>query len=143
MKRRGRKPLATRHVDRLDGSELAKLRLETILDTMRGEITIPAACERLGVGEARFHALRHQWLQEALQLLEPRRVGRPLKEEQTSPREQELISENARLASEVQVAQTKREVAEIMAVSDVGNASKKKMRAQRARQLRATQRRPR
>jgi hypothetical protein len=143
MKRRGRKPLATRHVDRLDGSELAKLRLETILDTMRGEITIPAACQRLGVGEARFHALRQQWLQEALQLLEPRRVGRPLKEEQTSPREQELISENARLASEVQVAQTKREVAEIMAVSDVGNASKKKMRAQRARQLRAAQRRPR
>ena len=115
MKRRGRKPLATRHVDRLDGSELAKLRLETILDTMRGEITVPTACQRLGIGEARFHALRQQWLQEALELLEPRRVGRPPKEVTTSPRERELDGENVRLAGELQMAQTKQAVAEIMA----------------------------
>ena len=77
MARKGRKPLATGHVERLSGSELAKLRLTTLLQTLRGELTVPEACARLEIGESRFHALRNQWLQEALELLEPRPLGRP------------------------------------------------------------------
>ena len=139
MQRRGRKPLATGHVKRLEGSELAKLRLEVILDTMRGELTIPQACERLGIGEARFHALRHQWLQEALLLLEPRQTGRPPKEDTTSPREQELASDVARLQQQLLVAQTQREVSDIMTTSSE-HATKKKMRTERAKRLRSKRR---
>jgi transposase InsO family protein len=38
---------------------------------------VPEACRRLGIGESRFHDLRGAWLQEALELLEPRPLGRP------------------------------------------------------------------
>ena len=76
MARCGRKPLAEAAVEDLSGSEHAKQRLMMILKTMRQELTIPEACEKLGIRETRFHAMRKQWLQESLQLLEPRRVGR-------------------------------------------------------------------
>ena len=75
--RLGRKPLTTEHVNTLAGSSRAKDRLRVILETLRGELTIPDACSLLGIGEAQFHHLRHTWLQEAVELLEPRRVGRP------------------------------------------------------------------
>ena len=65
----GRKPLATGHVDRLDGSERAKQRMTIILETLRGQMTIPGVCQALGVCESRFHALRQDWLQASLELL--------------------------------------------------------------------------
>jgi hypothetical protein len=76
---RGRKPLAAGHVAHLSGSELAKERLKMILETLEGVRTIGDACAELGVCESRFHALRSSWLQESLELLEPRRTGRPPK----------------------------------------------------------------
>jgi len=76
MARCGRRPLAEAAVEQLSGSAHAKQRLMMILKTMRQELTVPEACEKLGIGETRFHAMRKQWLQESLQLLEPRRVGR-------------------------------------------------------------------
>jgi hypothetical protein len=45
--------------------------------------TVPEACAALQIGESRFHALRNEWLQESLELLEPRRAGRPPKSSQT------------------------------------------------------------
>jgi transposase-like protein len=117
-RRVGRKPLSTRHVDHLSGSARAKDRLRVILETLRGTITIPDACRLLDVGEAQFHHLRHQWLQQALELLEPRAMGRPPKRE--DPRE--LASERARLESEVNAlrdqvhgAQVREEIAQILA----------------------------
>jgi hypothetical protein len=77
--RRGRRPLAAGHVEHLNGSELAKLRLSLILRTMLGELSVAEACAELEVCESRFHALRTHWLQESLELLEPRRTGRPPK----------------------------------------------------------------
>lgn len=136
MQRRGRKPLETRHVQRLAGSDFAKQRLEVILDTMRGAITVPEACERLGVGEARFHDLRRQWLQESLELLEPRRTGRPPKQREVySPREAELASENARLQQQLQLSEARREVSEVLAVTGDPPAKKKRTsrRVERAR----------
>ena len=79
MARAGRKPLTTGHVENLDGSESAKQRLSAILETLRGAVTIPTASQSLGVCESRFHALRSDWLQQSLELLEPRKLGRPSK----------------------------------------------------------------
>ena len=79
----GRKPMAAKHVDHLEGSEHARQRLKLILQCMLGEKTIPEACEELGICESRFHAMRNQWMQEALELLEPRRTGRPPKRQGT------------------------------------------------------------
>jgi transposase len=115
MARRGRKPLATRHVDGLCGSERAKLRLQTILKTLQGKMTVPQACQVLGISQSRFHALRNQWLQEALDLLEPRPLGRP--PQVISPEQEEvarLQAENQDLKHRCQAAEVREELARTM-----------------------------
>lgn len=76
---RGRKPLAVGHVARLTGSQWAKRQMEVLLETLSGKLTVHQACGLLGIGQSRFHVIRHRWLQQALKLLEPRPVGRPPK----------------------------------------------------------------
>ena len=93
----GRKPLTTAHVDHLDGSKRAQERLRTFLETLGGTLPIPAACARLGLGESYFHELRHEWLQGALALLEPRPLGRPRRRVELEP----LVAEISRLEQEV------------------------------------------
>jgi hypothetical protein len=117
MARKGRKPLATGHVERLSGSELAKLRLTTLLQTLRGELTVPEACARLEIGESRFHALRNQWLQEALELLEPRPLGRPRQATaatENPPWLAALEADNDELREQLAAAEVRRELAEIL-----------------------------
>ena len=116
MTRRGRKPLAAGHVEHLSGSEQAKHRLAIILKTMLGELTVAEACNALGIGESRFHALRNQWLQEALALLEPRRVGRPPKQCESDETLQmaQLEATVEELKREVDLAAVRREIAEIL-----------------------------
>lgn len=86
--RTGRKPTGPQIVERLEGSPSAKQRLEVILETIAGQLTVPEACARLGIGESRFHDLRNQTLQVTLNTLEPRRLGRPSKP--TSPEQDKI-----------------------------------------------------
>ena len=114
MGRKGRKPVGTGHVEHLSGSASAKQRLATILETLRGELTVPAACARLGICEARFHALRSAWLQEALESLEPRQLGRPpqaVDAAELRSRLQKLEVENATLRQQLAAAEVRRELA--------------------------------
>ena len=139
MAHRGRKPLAAGHVEHLSGSETAKHRLEMILKTMLGEVTVADACNELGIGESRFHALRNQWLQAALVLLEPRRVGRPPKQPESDETRQiaqleEVVKE---LEQQIDVADARREIAEILPhVASVSEPTGKKTAAQQQRQRR-------
>ncbi len=113
MARRGRRPLAAQHVDNLCGSERAKLRLQTILQTLQGQMTVAEACQVLGIGESRFHALRNQWLQESMELLEPRPLGRP--PQVVSPEQAEvarLEAENRDLWQQRRVAEVREELAQ-------------------------------
>ena len=117
MGRKGRKPEGTGHVERLLGSEAAKQRLTMILQTLAGKITVPEACARLGIGEARFHALRNAWLQESFESLKPRRLGRPpqaVEAAELLPRVQALETENATLRQQLTAAEVRRELAEIL-----------------------------
>lgn len=77
MTRAGRKPLGPALVQHLEGSGQAKERLEVLLQTITGELTIEAACQCLGIRAARLHALRTEVLEAALAQLEPRPAGRP------------------------------------------------------------------
>src|SRR3990172_1220493 len=81
MKRVGRKPQGAALVKPLTGSAHAKQRMTLFMQTLRGECTVEAACGELGIGPSRFFAQRAAWLQEALELLEPRSPGRPSKPE--------------------------------------------------------------
>lgn len=128
--RRGRKPLRTKHVDHLRGSPSAKERLAVILQTLEGELTIPEACARLGIGESRFHALRNQWLQEALALLEPRPLGRPPQEDDSADAEEaaRLQQEVATLRDQLAAAEVRSEIAPLLPRIAARSAVKKKSR---------------
>jgi transposase-like protein len=90
----------------MDGSRFAKKRLALILDTLSGKTTIVDACQKLGINEAAFHKLRRRTLQESLEGLEPRPLGRRPKE--TSPqteRVEELEEELRWLRHELKAAE--------------------------------------
>jgi hypothetical protein len=105
--RTGRKPAGPQIAERLEGSPWAKQRLSVFLETIAGQLTVPEACRQLGIGESRFHQLRHQTLQATLEALEPAPSGRPAKP--TSPAQAEietLKAELRRLHVELNKAQT-------------------------------------
>jgi transposase-like protein len=79
----GRKPLGPALVEHLEGSLSAKQRLELILATLAGQVTVVAAAQRLGISEAMFYKLRNRVLQVSLEDLEPKPIGRP--PQRTSP----------------------------------------------------------
>ena len=72
MTHAGRKPLGPALVEHLDGSPRAKQRLEVILATIAGQLTIDQASEQLGIKPAMFYRLRTEVLEAGLARLEPR-----------------------------------------------------------------------
>lgn len=113
MARRGRKPLGAQLVDRLEGSEHAKIRLKVILETLAGRQTIPDACDELGIQESMLHRVRSEVLQTALSRLEPRPMGRPphatsLEGQRVAALEEEILH----LQAELQASEIRRELAE-------------------------------
>jgi hypothetical protein len=80
--------MGTGHVDKLEGAEAEKERLRLILKTVSGELTVREACEMLGLSESRFHELRDQALQGALDGIAPRPAGRQA--EALDPKDEEI-----------------------------------------------------
>jgi len=79
MNRVGRKPQGAGLVESLTGSAHAKQRMALFIETIRGEYTVERACGELKICQSRFFAHRSDWMQQALELLEPRTPGRPSK----------------------------------------------------------------
>jgi hypothetical protein len=77
MARPGRKPQGAALVKSLSGSEHAQRRLKLFLQTLADECSVVQACAELGLSQSRFFEQRADWLQAALELLEPRSPGRP------------------------------------------------------------------
>jgi hypothetical protein len=127
MKRRGCKPKGSALVEHLDGSLQAKERLEVILETLAGRLTIEQACGRLGVKEARFHRLRTTMLEAGLARLEPRSAGRPRHDATAAEiRGEKLEREVAELQSELKIAAMREEIARAIPNLFQANASLKK-----------------
>lgn len=115
MTRQGRKPLGPALVEHLPGSPRAKERLEAILQTIAGTLTVGEACARLGIHEAMFHRLRAEVLQAGLSRLEPRPQGRPPRE--ISPEQERLSDMQQRLndlESELHLARVRGEIAQVL-----------------------------
>lgn len=96
MGRRGRPPQGPKLVENVEGSDAAKERLRVILETLAGTLSVEHACALLNVGEARFHEMRGEVLQQAVNLLEPKAKGRP-----PAPPPSEDAQEVARLRAQV------------------------------------------
>lgn len=113
--RRGRRPGGVKLVESLTGSELAKRRLNLILQTLAGDIGIPEACEELGIGEAMFHKMRSAYLEDSVGLLEPKAPGRkPHMESEEEKRIRVLEAEREDLKNQLFAAQIREELAQTM-----------------------------
>jgi hypothetical protein len=109
---RGRKPAGPAYLDQLDGSSLAKERGKVVLDTVKGKCSVPDACRRLGISQARFYQLREEMLQAALAALEPGTPGRPA--QAATPEQQQIAALEqtvARLQTQLRAAQVQEEIA--------------------------------
>jgi hypothetical protein len=112
---RGRTPAGPEYVERLIGSDVAKERLKTVLETLAGNCRVSEACQRLDICEQRFHQIRQQALEGALGELEPRPVGRPA--QTPTARDEEVRRLREELAAkdfELRVALARTEVALIL-----------------------------
>ncbi len=109
---RGRRPEWAGLVGRLDGSGLAKARLEMLLEVLAGRRSIADGCARLGLSERRLHALRQQALQAALASLEPRPAGRPVRVPAEGQETAETLQAAIRdLRLDLRAAQVREEIA--------------------------------
>jgi transposase InsO family protein len=99
-----------------------KQRLRVVLETIAGRCRVQEACARLDVGPARFHQLRHDFLQDALDGQLPRPLGRPPRAE-TDAHIVELEREVAALRVELHAARVREEIA--LALPQVAEPKKK------------------
>ena len=110
----GRKPLGPALVEHLDGSTSAKARLELILQTLAGQVTVVQACRLLDISEAMFYKLRNRVLQVCVEDLEPKPRGRPARlvtehEERSTELAAEIVTLERELAAQavrLELAQT-------------------------------------
>jgi hypothetical protein len=115
MSHAGRKPTGPTLAQHLEGSERAKQRLEMILATIAGQMTIDQASRCLGIKAAMFYRLRTEVLEAGLASLEPRPMGRP---PHTPTAEElrcaELNQEVEQLRSELKLSEVREEVARVL-----------------------------
>jgi hypothetical protein len=112
---RGRTPDPLRIVAGLTGSTSAKQRLARMLQTLTGEVSIPAAAAALHVGRSRFCLQRRAMLQTALAELEPKTRGRP--PDPVSRQEQRIAELEAAVQAlkiDLRAAQIREELALVM-----------------------------
>jgi len=108
---RGRPKKGPKLVEGLEGSGEAKKRLEVVLETVAGKITIEQACETLGIGRTAFHKLRARVLQTALEDLEPKPLGRPPREvPEEAAKLSKLETEIEQLRMQLEIAHVREEV---------------------------------
>jgi hypothetical protein len=115
MMRAGRKPLGPALVQHLNGSERAKQRLELILETIAGRLTIEEACRQLGIEHTMFYELRTDMLKAGLARLEPRPTGRPRRPTSIEDlHSAELQSRVEQLEAELKLSAVREEIARVM-----------------------------
>lgn len=111
----GRPTEGAEHVEKLEGDPNEKKRLKAILQVLAGEKSLKEACEELNISEARFHVLRRQALQSALDGLAPTPPGRPRRTEEIDPsRLDALEKENGDLRVELEGARIRADLALVM-----------------------------
>lgn len=104
---------AEKMIESLSATAEAKARLTAIVMTLAGAQPVPDACAELGIGEARFHEMRKEFLAEALGLLERKTAGRKPADaaEDAEERLAELEEENRTLEVELEAARIRTEIA--------------------------------
>jgi hypothetical protein len=99
----------------MEVSEVARQRLMVILQTLAGALTIEEACQVLGINRSRFHDLRHEFLDRAAGLLEPRQPGpKPNRPTEAQLEIERLQREIVQLKLDLKATQIREEIALVM-----------------------------
>jgi transposase-like protein len=98
-----RPPLGPTLVDRLSGSDTARVRTRLVLETLSGATTVDAAAEQLGITPQRFHDLRTDLLQATVAAAEPKPLGRPAKEPTVDDKIHAALAEKERIINDLTV----------------------------------------
>ena len=113
---RGRPREGAELVEKLDDcSDEARSRLKVIFQTLAGELTVAQACQALGIGRSAFNKLRSQFIENAVELLEPKTPGR--KKKILTPEQvenQRLREEIERLKFELEAQRLREEIGILM-----------------------------
>jgi len=128
--RRGRPREGAELVDKLDDcSEEARRRLKVIFQTLAGDLTVEQACRALGIHRSAFNKLRSGFIENAVELLEPKTPGRKKKTITAEQLEnQRLREENDRLKLELEAQRLREEIGVLMPHLLNDQAKKKKPR---------------
>jgi hypothetical protein len=113
------------HVHVRCGTYEEKRRLEVILRTLHGELTVAEACADLGIGESRFHEIRALAIEGAMDALRPGQGGRPRKDRPPPEEVEKLRREVRELKWELTLERTQNEVDRIMLPALQGKGSQK------------------
>jgi transposase len=124
---RGRPREGAELVDKLDDcSDEARSRLKVIFQTLAGEFTVEQACQALGIGRSAFNKLRSQFIENAVELLEPKTPGRKKKIISAEQAEnQRLREEIERLKFELEAQRLREEIGILMPHLQKGRVQKK------------------
>ncbi len=130
---RGRKSKGTHIIKGLTGSDHAKERLNVIMQTLTGELSVQEAQKKLGIGHSAFHKLRTKAFQTTLEQMEPGSPGRPRlpAETQEEKRVQELESELLELRLDLEASRIREELAIAMPHLLERNIKKKSLKEQK------------
>jgi len=109
---RGRTPVGPELTDKLAGSELARQRMQAILETIAGRCRVQDACERLGICQQLFERLRTTAIETGIAALELKPAGRPTKVNSEEEAEIARLKERvAELEAELKVMHIRVELA--------------------------------
>jgi transposase-like protein len=123
---RGRYPLGLEVLDRAEGSAEAKKRARLIAGTISGAYRMHEVCAELGISQQRFQQLRHKMARIMVGSQERRAPGRKRRAlSAEAQRIAELEAEIAALRQAVLTAQTREEIALILARGGQDDPKKK------------------
>jgi hypothetical protein len=97
-------------VEGLSGSDFAKNRLQQVLRTLSGEVTIEEACAELQISRTRFYDLRQSLLEGMVEHLEPRPAGRPSQKPEVPEEVTNLERRIAQLELELEASKIRTEL---------------------------------
>lgn len=86
------------------GSVDAKLRAETVVSYLARELSAEEACERLGIGESRFHAIVNESLQGMVEANELKSAGRPSTQTPDAIEVERLQKQVEKLERDIEIA---------------------------------------
>jgi hypothetical protein len=130
----GRKPVGPALAQRVSGSELARARLEVLLETITGSKSMDEACQALGIQKTRLFKLRTRVLEAAAAALEPLPMGRP--PQAVSPeaaRIAELETQINELTVELEASRLRVELAQGLRAASDERSSRRKKKKRRER----------